>query len=170
MVGDRLYLWAGYQTGLPTVHDSAEERKVTSNVQIFSLPSGKWATQATTGTSPLGVKGYACNAVTDKLYYFGGDCNHDGCYHNSVNELDTASLTWRELEPTDKHRPVMRRAYGGTITIERDGVYYLLIIGGHGSTPTTQLPQANYIEVVTGRWRTNERSMYCLSTGKTITT
>ena len=57
------------------------------------------------------------------------------------------------------------------ITIERDGVYYLLIIGGVGSKLTTmQVPQTSYIELPGRKWRTNEHSMYCLSTGKTITT
>ena len=45
VISDLLYLWAGDQTGCPGVHDSAEKRETMSNVQIFSLPSGKWQLQ-----------------------------------------------------------------------------------------------------------------------------
>ena len=62
-VGDSLYVWAGYQDGLPSVHDSEEKRKFTSNIQHFTPSTGQWVSRATTGTPPLGVRGYSCTAI-----------------------------------------------------------------------------------------------------------
>uniref|UniRef100_A0A1X7TZL2 Protein kinase domain-containing protein n=1 Tax=Amphimedon queenslandica TaxID=400682 RepID=A0A1X7TZL2_AMPQE len=166
-VDDSLYVWAGYQDGLPGVHDSEEKRKVTSNIQHFTPSSGQWITRSTTGTPPLGVRSYCCTSINDQLYYFGGYCGHDYCYHNSITQLDTVSLQWRELEPTDATRPVMRRGHGGMISFEHDGVHHLLMIGGGGgSKPAVQLPHYKYIKKSNGNWRTNEHSMYNLSSRK----
>ena len=102
------------------------------------------------------------------MYYFGGWCCHDDYYHNSITQLDTVSLQWRELEPTDATRPVMRRAWGGMISFEHDGVHHLLMIGGRGSKPAVQLPHNKYIERSNGRWCTNEHSMYNISSSKVL--
>ena len=167
-VGDSLYVWAGNQDGLPKIHDSEEKRRITSNIQHFTPSTGQWITRGTTGTPPLGVRAYCCTAINDQLYYFGGKCGHDDCYHNSITQLDTISLQWRELEPTDATRPVMRRSAGGMISFEHDGVHHLLMIGGRGSKPAVQLPHYQYIKASSGRWRTNEHSMYNLSSSKIL--
>lgn len=153
-------MWAGDQPGLPRIHDSAEKRAVTSTVERFSFTSGVWSTHFTIGTPPLGVRGYICRPIDDKVYYFGGWCNHDICHHNSVNQLDTTNLKWTELASTDPDRPVMRRSDGIMITVQFDGVYHLLIIGGYGAMPTTQLPQMKYVKRSDGGWRTNEHSLF----------
>ena len=167
-VGDSLYVWAGKQDGLPEVHDSEEKRRITSNIQYFTPSTGQWITRGTTGTPPLGVWAYCCTAINDQLYYFGGRCGHDSCFHNSITQLDTVSLQWRELEPTDATRPVMRRGYGGMISFEHDGVHHLLMIGGIGSKPAVQLPHNKYICLPNGDWRTNEHSTYNLLSSKTV--
>ena len=69
-----------------------------------------------------GVGAYCCTATNDQLYHFGGYCGHDDCFHNSITQLDTVSLQWRELEPTDAIKPVMRRGSGGMISFELHGV------------------------------------------------
>uniref|UniRef100_A0A1X7SHY5 Uncharacterized protein n=1 Tax=Amphimedon queenslandica TaxID=400682 RepID=A0A1X7SHY5_AMPQE len=162
-VGDSLYVWGGDQVGLPRVHDSEEKRRITSNVQHFTPSTGQWITRGTTGAPPLGVRGPCCTAINDQLYYFGGYCGHEKCFHNSITQLDTVSLQWRELEPTDATRSVMRRCDGGMISFEHDGVHHLLMIRGFGSKPVVQLPHYEYTEVSNGKWRTNEHSMYNLS-------
>uniref|UniRef100_A0A1X7T123 Uncharacterized protein n=1 Tax=Amphimedon queenslandica TaxID=400682 RepID=A0A1X7T123_AMPQE len=96
----------------------------------------------------------------------GGYCGHDGCRHNSITQLDTISLQWRELEATDATRPVMRRSGSGMISFEHDGVHHLLMIGGFGSKPAVQLPHYKYIKAPNGNWHTNEHSMYNLSSRK----
>ena len=100
------------------------------------------------------------------MYYFGGWCRHDYCFHNNITQLDTVSLQWRELEQTDAARLVMRRGSGGMISFEHDGVHHLLMIGGAGSKPAVQLPHYKYIQLSTGYWRTNEHSIYNLSSSK----
>ena len=165
-VGDSLYVWAGGQPSLPEVHDSEEKRKITSNIQQFTLSTGQCITKCTIGTPPLGVREYCCTAINDQLYYFGGYCGHDDCFHNSITQLDTVSCQWRELEPTDATRPVMRRGYGGMISFENDGEHHLLMIGGTGSKPAVQLPDYKYIHLPSERWRTNEHSIYNILSSK----
>ena len=166
LVGDSLYVWAGGQDDLPEEHDSEEKRKLTSNIQRFTPSTGQWISRATTGTPPLGVIDYSYTAIDDQVYYFGGRCGHDNCYHNNITQLDTVSLQWRELEPTDATRPVMMRTGGGMISLEHDGVHHLLMIGGWGSKPAVQLPHYKYIQISDGCLRTNEHSTYNLSSSK----
>ena len=169
MIGDSLYMWGGDEPELPPVHDSIEKRAITSRLKVFDLPSGQWSIKATSGTPPLGVMGYSCSAVGEKIYYFGGYCGHDDCFHNSLNELDTVTLTWKQLQSTDDNIAVMKRAYGGMITVEDDGTY-LLMTGGYGSAPTVQLQQAQYILLDNGDIHTNECNMYNILIGKCIDT
>ena len=145
VIKDLMYAWGGNEPDLPLVHNSIEKQTLTSNIiKIFHLPSGQWNVKATSGNPPLGMIGYSCTAVGEKIYYFGGWCGPDDCYHNSLNELDTVNLTWKQLQSTDNHISVMKRCNGGMITVEDDGTY-LLMIGGDGSPPTVQLKQAQYI-------------------------
>ena len=158
-------MWGGSEPGLPLVHDSNEKRTFTSRLKVFHLPSGQWIIKTTSGNPPLGVIGYSCSTVGNKIYYFGGYCGHVGCYHNSLNELDTVTLTWKQLQCTDDNIFVMKRAYGGMITVEDDETYFLMT-GGDGSPPTVQLQQAQYIQSHDGHVRTNECNMYNILTGK----
>ena len=163
-----MYAWGGAELDLPPVHSSNEKQTFTSKIKIFHLPSGQWNVKATSGNPPLGVMGYSCTAVGEKIYYFGGYCGHDVCYHNSLNELDTVNLTWKQLhvQSTDNHISVMKRGFGGMITVEDNGTH-LLMIGGYGSPPTVQLQQAQYIYSRDGQCvRTNECNMYNILTGK----
>ena len=155
IIGTNLYLWAGDQPSIPRVHDSYEKKKLTSQIQIFSITSGKWETKPTKGDPPLGVSAYSCATQNEKIYYFGGWCLHDTCYHNSLNELDTSTLTWKTLSPTENARPVMKRC-GSEMMLTEDGdVSCLLVIGGVGS-------QAQHSF---GRECTDEQNIYNLSTG-----
>ena len=168
MIGDSLYLWGGLQSSLPAVHNNDEKRRVTSQVQIFNIISSKWDSKHTRGNPPLGVLGYSCTTLNNKIYYFGGYCGHDNCFQNSLNELDTSTLTWTQISPTDDRRPVMKRGYGGMMLTEYRGVHCLLIIGGTGSSTSVKLPQAQYFQLSSGRVRTNEQNLYNISTSKYI--
>ena len=167
-VGDSLYLWAGQQNGFPEEHDSKEKRKFLSSIQHFPLLTGQWISRATTGVPPLGAYSYCCTALDNQLYYFGGWCGHVNCYHNSITQLDIDRFHWKELERTDPARPVMRRGSGGMMSFEHEGVQHLLMIGGVGSEPTIQLPYAKYTLFYDEVWRTNEHSIYNLSSSKTL--
>ena len=98
VIGDNLYLWGGNE--VPFVHNNDEKRKLTSQIALFNITSGIWSFRPTNGSPPLGVKGYLCTSSNDKIYYFGGWCHHNHCYHNSLNELDISILTWTQLQPT----------------------------------------------------------------------
>ena len=165
-VGDSLFLWAGQQDGLPMVHDSREKRKHLSCIQHFPLSTGQWISRATTGAPPLGVISYFCTAIDNQLYFFGGWCGHDVCYHNSITQLNTERFQWKELVQTDPARPVMRKCSGGMMSFEHDGAQHLLMIGGVGSEPTIQLPYVKYVKFFDEIWRTNEHSIYNLSSSK----
>ena len=168
VIGESLYLWSGDQPNFPKVHNNNEKKRLTSQVQVFNIISGKWDTKPTRGNPPLGVSGYSCVTLNNKIYYFGGFCRHDICYHNSLNELDTSSLTWTQISPTNDRRPVMKRGFGGMMLTEYEGVHRLVVIGGSGSPPSTQLLQTHYIQLPSGRVRTNEQNLYNMSTSKYI--
>ena len=173
-------MWGGYSDDLPAVHNSVEKRRVTSHVHVFDITTGKWKNQSTRGTPPLGVGGCLCTSANGKIYYFGGYCGHDSCFHNSLNELNISTFTWTQLQPTDDSITVMRRACGFMMLIEQAGQHCLLLIGGAGPLPSKQLPQAQYFrltyggistseqELAYGGVSTNEHNIYDLTTGNNI--
>ena len=88
-VGDYLYMWVGDETtgnqlGLPKVHNNEKKKSMCSVMEVCHLATGKWEQKPTTGNPPLGVEGYAAAAIGNEIFYFGGYCNHPGCYHNSL--------------------------------------------------------------------------------------
>ena len=83
-----------------------------------------------------------------------------------MNELDTVTAKWEELQPTNDDILVMMRGYGGMITIEDDGIHCLLMIGGEGSQQTVELPDTKYVQLPNGTVYTNEQNIYNLFTGK----
>ena len=168
MIGDNLYLWGGESDDLPHVHSSEEKRRVTSHIQIYNITTGKWNNQSTRGNLPLGVGGCLCTSANDKIYYFGGYCGHDSCFHNSLHEFNISTFTWTQLQPTDDSICVMRRASGCMMSSEQAGHHYLLLIGGAGPPPSKQLPQACYHQLTFGGVSTNEHNIYDLTTGNNI--
>ena len=171
MIGDALYLWGGESDDLPHVHNSEEKKKVTSHVQVFDITTGKWNNQSTRGNPPLGVTGYFCTTIEDKIYYFGGYCGHDECFHNSLHELNISTLTWTQLQPTTDSIAVMKRGFGGMMSSKLGGIagqYSLLIVGGYGVTTSKYQPRAQYYQLPSGRVCTNEHNLYDLTTGMNI--
>ena len=51
---------------------------------------------------------------------------------------------------------------------EQAGHHCLLLIGGSGSPPSTELPQAQYYQLSIGEVSTNEQNLYDLTTGNNI--
>ena len=83
-VGDYLYMWGGDQTDLPKEHNNEEKTSMCSVMEVCHLGTGRWEQKPTTGNPPLGVVYYAAAAIGNKIFYFGGYCNHSGCCHNSL--------------------------------------------------------------------------------------
>ena len=136
-------------------------------MDVFQIDSGDWIQQATSETPALGVSGYSCTAVGDSLYYFGGSCGHDGCYHNSMHKLSTSSLQWMMLSPsTSKSGAPMRKMDCGMVAF-RDGEEDILcVVAGWGPTPSYRQPGAQYEADGTGYTSCNENHMFNLSTSE----
>ena len=49
---------------------------MSSVMEVCHLPSGRWEQKPTTGTPPLGVRGYAAAAIGNEIFYYGGWCGH----------------------------------------------------------------------------------------------
>ena len=114
--------------------------------------------------------GVSCTTINNNIYYFGGYCGHDRCYHNSLNCLDTLTLQWKELQPTSNNSVTMR-GFGGMIVMGSEGEpQQLLVIGGLApiSTTTQYHHQFKYnkIHSLDDRLNTNEQNIYNLSSGK----
>ena len=166
IVGDYLYMWGGIIDGLPKVHDNEVKRRMTSVIELFHLPTGRWEQRPTNGKPPLGVYNYTSSVISNRIYYFGGYCYHVGCYHNSINSLITDSLTWNELFPTNPSIGPMMKSGCEMISLTFNKVDYLLVVGGNGTRPTSPQPGAQYSDG--GIVRTNEHHYYQLSSGKKI--
>uniref|UniRef100_A0A1X7TCU5 Uncharacterized protein n=1 Tax=Amphimedon queenslandica TaxID=400682 RepID=A0A1X7TCU5_AMPQE len=164
VIGESLYLWAGSQVDLPKVHDSLQKRELTSRVDVYQLSTADWSSHLTRGTPPLGVIAYSCTTSHSNIYYFGGYCGHDICYHNMLNVLNTIKMEWTSC--SNAEQSLMKKGCAGMISVEFDGAEYLVIIGGLGSTPTVYHPQFQYDHLKTGHVRTNEQLLYNVSTGQ----
>ena len=167
VIGDSLYLWGGEQLDLPRIHDSPQKKQLVSSVEVFSFSTGQWSSQLTRGTPPQGVMNYSCTTSHSNIYYYGGWCGHDDCHYNSLNVLNTLNMNWTLVQPNNDS--MIKKAYGGMISLDFDETEYLFIVGGKGPTPTVHHPQFQYDQLKDGRRvRTNEQLLYNLSTGKII--
>ena len=164
-VGDYLYLWGGDQPGLPVVHDSEEKKSMSSVMEVCHLASGgRWEQKPTTGTPPLGVRGYAAAAIGNEIFYYGGYCGHGRCYHNSLYSFNVDTFNWKELSLTSHHGPMMKY-YCGMVAVQLDGEDYLVVIGGMGPFVSNTPKQAGAQYSDYGI-RCNEIHYYKLSSGQ----
>ena len=165
VVGESLFVWGGSRPGYPKVHESPQKMKLYSTIDRLDFRTGCWSSHVTRGTSPpLGPKGYFCTVRNNDIFYMGGYCGHDNCFHNDVNLFNTLTYEWNKLMSSSDI--VMRRGFGGMVCMESMGTEYLLVIGGQGSTPTTYQSQYQYDQMFNGRVRTNEDNLFNLSTSK----
>uniref|UniRef100_A0AAN0IT35 Uncharacterized protein n=1 Tax=Amphimedon queenslandica TaxID=400682 RepID=A0AAN0IT35_AMPQE len=169
-VGDYLYMWGGLQSDLPEVHNNDKKKALSSLMEVYHLPTGRWEQKPTTGNPPLGICTYASATIANEIFYFGGRCNHDNCYHNSLYSFNVDTFTWRELSPTTPHHGPMMKAHCSMVAFQVNGEDYLAVIGGHGpssnNTPTQPNAQYDSKGMVPGFKRTNEIHYYKLSSGK----
>ena len=167
IVGDYLYMWGGSIDGLPRVHDNEVKWRMTSVIELFHLPTGRWEQRPTNGKPPLGISSYASTVISKRIYYFGGHCNHGQCRHNSLYSLITDSLRWNELFPTNPSMGPTMKSHCGMISLAFNNMDCLLVVGGIGPRPTSPHPGAQY-NICGDTVRTNEHHYYQLSSGKKI--
>ena len=167
VVNNQLYLWGGDQCGIPKAHDSARKRQFFSSVEVFDVNTGCWEQRTTSGTPPLGALGYSRVALRNDLYYFGGYCGHDNCYHNSVHTLSTSTLQWRMLaSSTTEDGAPMKKHHCGMVLFTDGEVDLLYVVGGYGrAVPSSPQYRAQY-QSVDGGIRTNEQHIFSLSTSE----
>ncbi|XP_019852467.1 PREDICTED: uncharacterized protein LOC109582255 [Amphimedon queenslandica] len=115
---------------------------------------------------PLGAMGYFCATRNNDIFFFGGYCGHEICFHNDVNSFNSLKYEWSNIIPTSD--AVMKRSNGGMVCMESMGTEYLIMTGGIGSIPTTYQSQYQYIQMVNGRILTNEQNLLNLSTRQWI--
>ena len=105
----------------------------------------------------------------DELHYFGGECGHSVCYHNSVHTLSTSTLQWRMLAPstTEGGAPMQKQTCG--MVHFTDGEEDLLyVVGGYGhAAPSSPQHGAQYQPAYgSGNVHTNEQHIFSLSTSE----
>ena len=156
VINNILYCWGGDQEDLPEVHDNEEKRKITYSIDLFHLPSFTWERRSTTGTPPVGVLGYACTKIDNNIFYYGGNCKLNDCYHNNLYELNSLNNNWREVvNSTPDNVPMKIR----------------LVLGGYGPVPVTIHSHSQYIPYpdIPNRCFTNEAHIMCVTTSPGIT-
>ncbi|XP_019855233.1 PREDICTED: kelch domain-containing protein 1-like isoform X2 [Amphimedon queenslandica] len=162
-VGHNLYMWGGRQSDLPEVHSNEKKKAMCSVVEVCNLKSGRWKRKPTTSDPPLGVRSYAAAVIRNEIFFFGGWCGHDDCYHNSLFSFNIDTLNWKELSPTtSRHGPMMRVQCGMT-AVRFSDEDCLAVIGGFGPCCNNTPPQpgAQY-----NNGRCNEVHLYKLKTGE----
>ena len=117
---------------LPKVHSSTEKTHFLSAVEIFDPHTLLWEKKQTTGTPPLGTYWNAYSTIDKFLYTFGGYCGHGKCYHNSIHQLDTSSLQWKERVAVNPGDAPMKKWQCGMVSYTLDDEEYLCIFGGWG--------------------------------------
>jgi len=126
-----------------------------------------WQQEHTTGSPPLGVYGCGFTVVGRRVVVYGGWCGHGSCYHNSLCELDTATLRWSELAPSEAEGAPMKKRGCGVVAHSSGGEEQLCVIGGYGElNKASQQPAAQYVESTKypGRGYTNE--FHCFISGE----
>ena len=169
-------MWVGEQRGLPEVHNDEKKKSESSVMEVCHLQSGRWEQKPTTGTPPLGVRGYAAAAIGNEIFYYGGYCGHSGCYHNSLYSFNVDTFNWKELSPTTSHHgPSLgpsKKWLCGMVAARIDGEDYLVVIGGDGppdnNTPKQPGAQYQYRDDTQTRLYCNEINYYKLSSGQLV--
>ena len=126
-----------------------------------------WQQEHTTGSPPLGVSHCGFTVVGRRVVVYGGHCGHGVCYHNSLCELDTATLRWSELAKSEAKGAPMKKSVCGVVAHSTDGEEQLCVIGGYGElNKASQQPAAEYVESTNypGLGWTNE--FHCFTSGE----
>ena len=158
--------WGGESPIMPEVHSSELKKSLTSNIKTFDMSALSWTSVATTGGPPAAVMGYSSCSLGNKIYYFGGKCMDDECYHNDLFTLDTLSKDWRQVDyissPTSNP---MKKSGHVMASFTVDSEDYLFVFGGIGPTPTSTPSHGQYVPYPTlpNRSFTNEVHMLCVS-------
>ena len=115
---------------MPEVHSSELKKSLTSNIDMFDMSALSWTSVATTGEPPAAVMDYSSCSLGNKIYYFGGSCMPDDCYHNDLFTLDTLSKDWRQVDYISSPTSSPMKKYGhemASFTVDSED--YLFVFG-----------------------------------------
>ena len=159
------------QNNLPMIHDNEDKRQITSCVNIFHLPTFQWERKLTTGNPPAGVMRYACTNLGNRMYYFGGSCKVDDCFHNNLLELNSLTNKWEEIVSITPDNEPMRKHGCGMMSYSTNGEDNFLLFGGFGLIPTTKQTLSQYVPLpgYPHICHTNEAHIMCVSSSPGIT-
>ena len=119
-----------------------------------------WQQKHTTGSPPHGIFNCAFAVVGRRVVVYGGYCGHDTCYHNSLHELNTITLEWIVLAPSEAAGAPMKKDGCGIVVYSRSGEEQLYVFGGYGLLNSASHPTARYKDDYYGRGYTNELHIF----------
>lgn len=155
------------QADLPSDHASEEKLEVLSIVDTLSLKTGDWEQHKTSGIPPLGAYASSCTSLRERLFYFGGHCGHENCYHDSLHSLDPSLFEWSQFIPTNPDSGPMSKAWCGMVGFEEGETAFLCMFGGLGLLPESFSElQCTPDEVDPTFGWTNEIHLFSLNKGK----
>ena len=171
VINHTLYSWGGDQNDLPELHDNEEKKKLICSIDLFHLPTLTWERRSTTGTPPVGVRSYACSNISNNIFYYGGSCKHDDCYHDNLYELNSLNNNWREVVNSTPDNVPMKKIRSRMISFKFNEKYNLLLYGGYAPVPVTTHSHSQYIPHpnIPNYCITNEAHMMCVTTSPGIT-
>ncbi len=154
---EQLYVYGGYVDNF-----DENKRQLRTVIQIYECSTESWKELPTTGIQPPGICEYATSYSGHIHYLFGGD---DGTsFHASLHQLDTRSMTWKQLSPQHDSGPMMKSACHMIYCNDS-----LIVIGGCG-IPSGELQSGSQFTKNIGyqdvRGWTNEIHMYNISQSK----
>ena len=91
-----------------------------------------WQHKKTTGSPPLGVHSCGFTVVCSRVVVYGGHCGHGDCFHNSLHELDTTILKWKELSPNEAEGAPIKKCSCGMVAHSNGGEEQVCVFGGYG--------------------------------------
>ena len=150
------------------VHENEDKRQISSSVNIFHLPTRE--RKLTIGNPPSGVMFYACTNLENNIFYFGGCCKADDCFHNNLYKLNSLTNKWEEIVSNTPDNEPMRKRSCGMMSYSTNGEDNVLLFGGFGPIPTTKQSEFQYVPLPNNPnlCYTNEAHTMCVSSSPGI--
>ena len=140
-----------------------EKSSLASRVHVFNPCQESWQLdRRPEGTPPPGLIDAACTSIGHHAYIYGGFDGQNE--HGVLHQLNTSTLSWRELSKASDHGP-MRKRMCGMINFDDQ----LLLFGGIGKPSNLTQRGAEFVEdPYDGSGWTNELHTFCLNKGEGV--
>ena len=137
------------------------------SASVFAyLQKLEWQQEQTTGSPPLGMRGCGFAVMGKRVVIYGGYCGHGGCWHNSLHELDTTTLQWKELAPSDAEGAPMKKSDCNMVAYISGGKEKLCVFGGFGNLKSAiHQPSAIYTPLTNQQSFGYTNELHCFESG-----